>query len=192
MYQPYPMNYPTPTPGYNPGVNPGVNPVVNAGVNPAQYPVQLAPQFPTQVQIPTPSGANIPTPTTGLPATPNQGIVASPGPELLPAAPPTPALPTPEGILPLEQSYIENILRLNLGKMARVYMTYEYNPEWPAKVYTGIIDEAGRDHIILRDEVAGKSYLLLMVNLDWVEIEGEIEYENPTLPGYVQVPIARP
>ena len=31
------------------------------------------------------------------------------------------------GLLPMEESYIENILRLNLGKMATIYMTYENN-----------------------------------------------------------------
>ena len=30
-----------------------------------------------------------------------------------------------QGMLPLEQSYIENILRLNKGKQATVVMTYE-------------------------------------------------------------------
>ncbi len=39
------------------------------------------------------------------------------------------------GLLPLEQSFIENILRLNLGKVATIYMTFENNSEWNAKVF---------------------------------------------------------
>nr|WP_236035106.1 spore coat protein GerQ [Alkalihalobacterium elongatum] len=83
------------------------------------------------------------------------------------------------GMLPMEQSYIENILRLNRGKAARVYMTFENNPEWPARVFTGHVEEAGRDHIILHDDVNDNYYLLLMVNLDYVEFDEPINYDYP-------------
>lgn len=90
------------------------------------------------------------------------------------------------GVMPLEQSYVENILRLNLGKRATVYMTYENNPDWNAMIYRGILDEAGRDHIVLRDPATGKTYLLLMVNLDYVEFDEPINYVSPTLPSFIQ------
>ncbi|WP_419761848.1 spore coat protein GerQ [Caldalkalibacillus salinus] len=92
----------------------------------------------------------------------------------------------PDGMLPVEQSYVENILRFNRGKMARVYQTFEYNPEWPARVFTGVIEAAGRDHIILSNPETGRHYLLLMVNLDYVEFEEPIEYVPPQLPAGVQ------
>ena len=41
------------------------------------------------------------------------------------------------GMLPVEQSYIENILRLNKGKLATVYATFENNTEWNAKIFKG-------------------------------------------------------
>lgn len=56
-----------------------------------------------------------------------------------------------QGMLPLEQSFIENILRLNRGKVATFYMTFENNDQWNAKVFRGRIEEAGRDHIIVGD-----------------------------------------
>ena len=84
-----------------------------------------------------------------------------------------------DGMLPIEQSYIENILRLNRGKRARVYMTFENNPDWQSRIFTGIIDEAGRDHIVLRDEEQGRWYLLLMVYLDFVEFDESIQYDYP-------------
>src|SRR6478609_825801 len=49
--------------------------------------------------------------------------------------------------LPIEESYIENILRLNRGKIATVYMTFENNTQWNAKVFRGEIEAAGRDYI---------------------------------------------
>ncbi len=87
-----------------------------------------------------------------------------------------------QGMLPMEQSYIENILRLNLGKRVHVYMTFENNPEWPSQIFTGILDEAGRDHIVLRDEQEGRWYLLLMVYLDFVVFDEQMEYDYPDIP----------
>ncbi|MEN2465377.1 spore coat protein GerQ [Ornithinibacillus sp. JPR2-1] len=83
------------------------------------------------------------------------------------------------GMLPAEQSYIENILRLNRGKVATVYMTFENNPEWNAKIFRGVIEAAGRDHIILSDPQTGKRYLLLMVYLDYITFDEELNYEYP-------------
>ncbi|KAB8127146.1 spore coat protein GerQ [Gracilibacillus oryzae] len=83
------------------------------------------------------------------------------------------------GMLPVEQSYIENILRLNRGKRATVYMTFENNERWNAKIFKGIIEAAGRDHIILSDPETGKRYILLMVYLDYITFDEEIEYEYP-------------
>ncbi|MFC0561146.1 spore coat protein GerQ [Halalkalibacter alkalisediminis] len=84
-----------------------------------------------------------------------------------------------QGMLPLEQSYIENILRLNRGKAATFYMTFENNSEWNAKIFRGIVEEAGRDHIIVGDFEDQTHYLLLMVNLDYVEFDEPIEYDYP-------------
>ncbi|MBD8070063.1 spore coat protein GerQ [Bacillus sp. PS06] len=80
-------------------------------------------------------------------------------------------------MLPLEQSYVENILRLNKGKLATVYMTFENNTQWNAKIFRGIIEAAGRDHLILSDPDTGMRYLLLMVYLDYVTFDEELDYE---------------
>ncbi len=80
------------------------------------------------------------------------------------------------GQLPIEQSYIENILRLNLGRYATIYMTYENNRQWNAKIFKGIIEAAGRDHIIISDPQTNLRTLLLMVNLDYINFEGELKY----------------
>nr|WP_308216588.1 spore coat protein GerQ [Pseudalkalibacillus decolorationis] len=85
----------------------------------------------------------------------------------------------PQGMLPVEQSYIENILRLNRGKIGTFYMTFEGNPKWTAKIFKGVIEAAGRDHIIISDPETGKRYLLLMVYLDYVTFDEELDYSYP-------------
>ncbi len=92
---------------------------------------------------------------------------------------PTPAAPVTPGQLPMEQSFIENILRLNLGKVATLYMTYENNSQWNAKIFKGRIEAAGRDHIIVSDPKTGTRFLLLMVNLDYITFDETLQYTYP-------------
>lgn len=106
-------------------------------------------------------------------------LPSTPIPLVAPIAPAAPAAPGPSGVLPLEQSFIENILRLNLGKVATLYMTYENNSQWNAKIFKGVLEAAGRDHIIISDPQTGLRTILLMVNLDYITIEGELNYNYP-------------
>ncbi len=82
----------------------------------------------------------------------------------------------------IEQSYIENILRLNRGKMATIYMTFENNSEWNAKIFKGIIEAAGRDHVVISDPTTGMRYVLPMINFDYATFDEEIEYNYPQGP----------
>lgn len=75
-----------------------------------------------------------------------------------------------------EQSYIENIIRLNKGKIGRFYMTYPDSLEWRDRIYSGIIEQSGKDHIIISDPTTGKWYLLLLIYLDYVEFDEKINY----------------
>ena len=77
-----------------------------------------------------------------------------------------------------EQSYIENILRLNKGKRVRAYVSYPDSVEWRDKVYDGIVEEAGRDHLIISDPSTGKWYLIRMIYLNYVEFEEKINYSH--------------
>ena len=86
----------------------------------------------------------------------------------------------PPGQLPQEEeSYIENILRMNLGKIATVYMTFGESEKWNSKIFKGRLEAAGRDHIILSDPQTEKRYILLMIYLDYITFDEEIEYEYP-------------
>lgn len=77
-----------------------------------------------------------------------------------------------------EQSYVENILRLNKGKIATIYMNFE-GSQWGSKVFKGEIIEAGKDHIIIKDSQTGVTYLLLTIYLSYVAFDNDIEYEYP-------------
>jgi spore germination protein Q len=113
----------------------------------------------------------------GFPQFPQQGFPQ----QGIPTTPP--AAQQPPGMLPIEQSYIENILRLNKGKLVTVFATFEGNNQWNAKQFTGIIEAAGRDHIILSDPEQGTRWLIPMVPVDYITFSEEIEYEYPFAAG---------
>ena len=102
-----------------------------------------------------------------------------------PTFPNNPSIETPPGninfsstSLPMEQSYIENILRLNKGKKVKAYFSYPDSTEWRDKIYEGIIEEAGRDHLIMSDPKTGDWYLLRMIYLSYVTFEERINYSH--------------
>lgn len=102
--------------------------------------------------------------SSGSPMTPSGQVVVTPTPVF-------------------EQSYIENILRLNLGKVGTFYMTYENNSQWNAKIFKGVLEAAGRDHIIISDPQSGVRTILLMVNLDYATFDEPLVYQYPGVIG---------
>ena len=47
---------------------------------------------------------------------------------------------------------------------------------WRDRVFTGYIEHAGRDNLVINDKDNGKNYLILMIYLDFVEFDEEITY----------------
>ena len=82
----------------------------------------------------------------------------------------------PKVDIPFEQSYIENILRVNKGKLINIYMTFPDSVEWRDKVFTGILEQSGRDHIIISDPKTGKRQLLRMIYVSYITFEETINY----------------
>ena len=77
-----------------------------------------------------------------------------------------------------ENSFIENILRLNKGKTINAYVSFSDSSKWQNKVFSGTIEEAGKDHLILKDTETGTWYLIRLLYLDYVEFMEPINYLN--------------
>lgn len=84
--------------------------------------------------------------------------------------------------IPMQQSYIENILRHNKGKKVKAYVSFPDSKDWKDKVFEGIVEQAGRDHLIISDPNTGRWYLILMIYLDYVEFFEPIAYSENKLP----------
>lgn len=81
-----------------------------------------------------------------------------------------------------EQSYIENVLRLNRGKKAKFHITVPGSVEWQDRVFSGIIEQAGRDHIIISNPNNGEWYLLLTIYIDYFKFYEAINYSPEFIP----------
>ena len=75
-----------------------------------------------------------------------------------------------------EQSYIENILRLNKGRKVNAYVSFPDSNEWKDKVFSGLIEQAGKDHLIIKDVTNGNWYLIRILYLNYVEFMEPINY----------------
>lgn len=73
-----------------------------------------------------------------------------------------------------EQSYIENILRLNRGKQVEIYASYPDSNDWRDRIFKGIVEQSGRDHIILSDPKTGNWYLILIIYVNYIKFDEKI------------------
>lgn len=79
-----------------------------------------------------------------------------------------------------EQSYIENILRLNRGKPGNFHFSFEHAVAAGQNTLNvrGVVEAAGRDHVILRDLKNNHRYLFPMIYFDYAEFDDVLSYFN--------------
>ncbi|MFC5604943.1 spore coat protein GerQ [Sporosarcina koreensis] len=96
-----------------------------------------------------------------------------------------PQVTIPSGRPPfVEQSYIENILRLNRGKPGVFYFSFEHATGPTARnslAIRGVVEAAGRDHVIISEESTNHRYLVPMIYFDFAEFDEELNYFNQTV-----------
>lgn len=81
-----------------------------------------------------------------------------------------------------EQSYIENILRLNRGKNVEIYMSFADSIEWKDRIFKGIIEQSGKDHVIISDPNTGNWYLLLLIYINFIKFDENINISESFYP----------
>jgi len=78
-----------------------------------------------------------------------------------------------------EESYIENILRLNKGKPGQFFFSFENAIEGAkTRSVRGVVEAAGRDHVILRELRTNHRFLFPMIYFDYAVFDEEVNYFN--------------
>lgn len=94
---------------------------------------------------------------------------------------PTGGMPTTQSNIPREESYIENILRLNRGKPGTFYFSFDNAVNGQnTKAVRGVVEAAGRDHVILRELKSNHRFLFPMIYFDYAEFDEELAYFTQT------------
>lgn len=85
----------------------------------------------------------------------------------------------PEG----ERSYIENILRLNIGEPGIFHFSFSHTlgEEQNVRNIVGSVEAAGRDHVIVHEAATGHQFLFPMIYFDYAEFEGQVNYFPQTI-----------
>ena len=87
----------------------------------------------------------------------------------------------PQTTIPVarEESYIENILRLNRGKIGTFHFSFERAvAEGNTRNVRGYVEAAGRDHVILREAQTDHRFLFPMIYFDYAEFDEQLNYFN--------------
>lgn len=98
--------------------------------------------------------------------------------------PPQVTIPSGRPVLPPgETSYIENILRLNIGEPGIFHFSFEntLEPGLNARNIVGSVEAAGRDHVIIKEAASGHQFLFPMIYFDYAEFEGQVKYFPQTV-----------
>ena len=65
---------------------------------------------------------------------------------------------------------------MNRGKKAKLHVTVPGSTLWQDRVFEGIIEQSGRDHVIMSNPNTGEWYLVLMIDLDFVTFDEPINF----------------
>ena len=74
----------------------------------------------------------------------------------------------------IEDNYIENVLKFNKGKSIKVYASYPVSSTWKDSIYDGVIEESGKDYLIISDPNTGKWYIIPILYINYLEFDEKI------------------
>lgn len=89
----------------------------------------------------------------------------------------------PPGLPQGERSYIENILRLNIGKPGTFYFSFAHTAgeALNTRNIVGAVKAAGRDHVIVTERATDHDFLFPMIYFDYAEFDEPVEYFPQTI-----------
>ena len=76
----------------------------------------------------------------------------------------------------MNEEYVDTILNKNRGKKTKIYVTVPGSSEWQDKVYEGIIEGAGKDHLIISNPNNGEWNIIPLMYLVAISVLEPISY----------------
>lgn len=72
------------------------------------------------------------------------------------------------------EEYAANLLKNNIGKRAAFYVSFSDSIQWRDSIFEGIIEDAGKDFVVIYNQESGKRYLLWNVYLDYIVFDQQL------------------
>ena len=76
------------------------------------------------------------------------------------------------------EEYAENLIRKNIGKKAAFYMSFSDSIQWRDSIFEGIIEDAGKDYVLIYNQENNKRFLLWNVYLDYIVFDEQLNRET--------------
>ena len=70
-----------------------------------------------------------------------------------------------------------NLIRKNIGKKATFYASFSDSIQWRDSVFDGIIEDAGKDYVLIYNRDNNKRFLLWNVYLDYIAFDEPLNRE---------------
>ena len=68
--------------------------------------------------------------------------------------------------MPIQNNYIDELLRNNIGKKMEVHASFTDSIEWRDSIFNGILESVGKDYIIIKMDQ--KSYIIWSIYIDYI------------------------
>ena len=71
-------------------------------------------------------------------------------------------------------NFIDDVLKNNKGKKIAISITLPNNKDFQEKTFNGIVEQTGKDYIIIYNPEDGKYYLIPLMYLNYIKFDEKI------------------
>jgi len=74
------------------------------------------------------------------------------------------------------QDEFGDVFKLNKGKNVKLYASFPGSAMWQDKIFEGIIENSGKDYIVISDPSTGEWNLILFIYVNYISFLENINY----------------
>jgi len=78
--------------------------------------------------------------------------------------------------LPLEESYMDSLIRNNIGNQVCVFTTFPNSNDLRDFKFNGILEQSGKDYVVISEPSTGKWHLIPSHYINFITFDENINY----------------